>query len=140
MPLSIRSRLTLWYAVVVGIIVVLLGLGVYLSASWSLQRVTDRELTAGIDNIAIFLRHKYATHDTKHLADELREHSSLLPRGKLSRISYANGPLLYQSEGMQAVPSFASVNETISRRNVKLGGHSIGCFSKGSGAGPAFLL
>jgi hypothetical protein len=69
MPLSIRSRLTLWYAVVVGIIVVLLGLGVYLSASWSLQRVTDRELTTGIDNIAAFLRHKYATHDTKHLAD-----------------------------------------------------------------------
>jgi len=140
MPLSIRSRLTLWYAVVVGIIVVLLGLGVYLSASLSLQRVTDRELTAGIDNIAAFLRHKYATHDTKHLADELREHSSLLPRGKLSRISYANGLLLYQSEGMQAIPSFASANETISRRNVQLGGHSIRYFSKVTSSGTSFFL
>jgi len=124
----------------VGIIIVLLGLGVYFSASWSLQRVTDRELAAGIDNVAVFLRHKYATHDTKHLADELREHSSLLPRGKLSRIGYANGPTLYQSEGMQALPQFASTNGTISKRTAQLDGHSIRYFSKVASAGPSFFL
>jgi signal transduction histidine kinase len=140
MALSIRSRLTLWYAVVVGIIVILLGLGVYLSASWSLQRVTDRELDAGIDNIIVFLRHKYATHDTKHLADELREHSSLLPRGKLSRIGYANGPTLYQSQGMQAVPLLSFANNTITMRDVEIDGRPIRYFSRVVSAGPDFFL
>ena len=140
MALSIRSRLALWYAAVVGIIVVLVGLGVYFSASWSLQRVTDRELTSGIDNIAAFLRHKYATHDTRHLPDELREHSSLLPRGKLSRISYANGLTLYQSEGMQAIPSLSSANGIVSMRDVQLDGRSIRYLSRVASAGPSFFL
>src|ERR1700733_5542590 len=140
MALSIRSRLAFWDAAVVGIIVVLVGLGVYFSASWSLQRVTDRELTSGIDNIAAFLRHKYATHDTGHLADELKEHSSLLPRGKLSRISYANGLTLYQSEGMRAMPSLSSANEIVLMRDVQLDGRSIRYLSRVASAGPSFFL
>jgi signal transduction histidine kinase len=141
MRLSIRSLLTLWYATVVGCNMLLLGLGLYFSASWSLQHATNGELTSGIDSITVFLRHKYATHDIKHLGDELREHSSLLPKGKLSRISYANGAILFQSPGMQQLPSLpTAANGSISVRDTKLNDRSIRFFSRVAGAGPDLFL
>jgi hypothetical protein len=73
MRLSIRSLLTLCYAIMVGFIVLSLVLGVYFSASWSLRQATNNELRSGIDGITVFLRHKYATHDIKHLSEELKE-------------------------------------------------------------------
>src|SRR5579859_3070052 len=141
MTLSIRSRLTLWYATVAGVIVLVLGLGVYLSASWSLQHVIDSKLTSGIDSITVFLRHKFATHDVNHLGDELREHSSLLPEGNLARISYEGGSVLYQSNGMQDLPSLPpAANGNTSRSDTKLGDRSIRYFSRMIKAGPSFFL
>src|SRR3984885_12539736 len=141
MRLSIRSLLTLCYAIMVGYIVLSLGLGVYFSASWSLRQATNNELRSGIDGITVFLRHKYATHDIKHLSEALKEHSSLMPKGKLSRISYANGAVLFQSPGMEQLQSLpAAANGSISVRETKLGDRSLRFFSRVAGAGPDFFL
>jgi hypothetical protein len=42
---SIRTRLTFWYAVLVACVVMLLGLGVFFGASWGLRKAADQELT-----------------------------------------------------------------------------------------------
>jgi signal transduction histidine kinase len=139
-PPSIRSRLTLWYSMVVAIIVIVLGLGIYVSALFGLQQVADRELTSGIDNIAAFLQHKYDTHDVKHLGEELKEHSSLLPRGKFSRISYAHGSVLYQSEGMRLIEPPTAAIGSITKQNLQISGRSIRCFSSLRTAGPSLFL
>lgn len=141
MRLSIRYLLTLWYAAVVGFNMLLLGLGIYFSASWSFQQVTDSELTSGIESIATFLRHKYATHDIKHLDIELREHSSLLPKGKLTRISYVRGGVLFQSSGMQQLSTLAAAaNGNTSILDTQLDGRSIRFFSRVAKAGPDYFL
>lgn len=139
MALSIRSRLTLWYFLAVALIFVLLGTALYWGARLSLQRAADRELISGINNIAAFLQHKYDTHDIKHLADELREHSSLSPRGKLSRIGFAGGPILYVSDGMQLVaPLPVSLGKT-SRRDLQITGRPLRVFSTLRRAGPSLF-
>ena len=82
MTLSIRTRLTLWYALLVAVILTVLGLGVLFGASWGLQKAADQELTSGVDGVAAFLRHKLAIHEMNNLNEELREHSALLPDRK----------------------------------------------------------
>ncbi len=141
MRLSIRSLLTIWYAGVAAIIVLVLGVGVYFSASWSLDHAIHSDLTSGIDGVTTFLRHKYATRDIKHLGDELREHSSLLPKGKFSRISFADGSLLFQDSSMLSLPTLpASSNGTYSKRDTLIGEKSIRYFSRVVSAGPDHFL
>jgi hypothetical protein len=76
MTLSIRTRITVWYLLAVGCIVVLLGLGVFFGVSWSLQHVADMELSSGIDGVTAFLQHKLAICEMDNLPEELREHSA----------------------------------------------------------------
>jgi heavy metal sensor kinase len=101
--LSIRARLTLWFSMVIVLIVVLLGIGVFYGTSWGLQRAADLELKTGLDGVAAFIQKKAALHQMSNLSDELQEHSSLLPRGKMLRVSYTNGILVFQAEPMRRI-------------------------------------
>jgi heavy metal sensor kinase len=101
MKFSIRARLTLWFSGVVVLIILLLGLGVFAGTSWSLRRAADLELKTGLEGIAAFLRKKAALHQMDNLTDELQEHSSLLPRGKMLRVRYVDGPLIYEPAPMK---------------------------------------
>jgi hypothetical protein len=92
--ISIRIRLTIWYVALVSIILAVLGLGVFLGASWGLRKAADQELTSGADGVATFLRHKLAIHEMNNLNEELREHSALMPRGKMFRVSYPDGSVV----------------------------------------------
>jgi signal transduction histidine kinase len=102
--LSIRTRLTLWFSGVVALIIVLLGTGIFYGASWDLQRAADLELRAGLDGVSTYLYKKLVEHDTTNLPHRLRDHSSLLSRGKMLRVWCIQGsllgPLLYQAEDM----------------------------------------
>lgn len=107
MKLSIRTRLSLWFSGVVALIIVLLGAGIFYGASWGLQRAADLELRTGLDGVSVFLFRKFARHEMNNLTDELQEHSSLLPRGKMLRVRYVEGnhegALVYQADSMRTL-------------------------------------
>jgi len=140
MTLSIRTRLTLWYALLVAVILTLLGLGVLLGASWGLRKAADQELTSGVDGVAAFLRHKLAIHEMNNLNEELREHSALLPRGKMFRVSYPGGAVVYQTDAMMAVTVAIPAANELRKVNVEAGGRSYRTASRFATVGPYTFL
>ena len=140
MTLSIRTRLTLWYAVLVVVILTLLGLGVFLGASWGLRKAADQELTSGIDGVAAFLHHKLAIHEMNDLNDELREHSALLPRGKMFRVSNRDGSVVYQPDAMRPVPPVIPAGNELRKVSVDAGGRSYRALSRFATVGPYTFL
>jgi signal transduction histidine kinase len=137
---SIRVRLTIWYAVLVVCILAMLGMGVLFGASWGLRKAADQELTSGAEGVAAFLRHKLAIHQMDNLNDELREHSALLPRGKMFRVSYPQGPLVYQPEAMSPIPSILPAGDDIRKENVRRDGKSYRTISRFAFVGPYTFL
>lgn len=142
MTFSIRTRMTVWYLLAVGSIIVLLGLGVFFGVSWSLRRVADTELSSGIDGVAAFLRHKFAIHEMDNLPEELREHSALLPRGKMFRVRSGDGSVIFETDAMQdAIPPFGQfADEITTSRSVVVGGRSYRTVSKSETVGPYLFL
>jgi heavy metal sensor kinase len=138
--LSIRTRLTLWYAALVSVILALLGLGVFLGASWGLRRVADRELTSGIDGVAAFLHHKLDIHEMNNLNEELREHSALLPRGKMFRVSLVEGLIVYQTDAMAAIVRTTPPDNAPLKQTVIIDGHSFRTISRYTTVGPYRFL
>jgi signal transduction histidine kinase len=138
---SIRIRLTLWYTALVSVIVMVLGIGVYYGASRGLRRVADQELTSGIDGVETFLHHKLAIHEMNNLGEELREHSALLPRGKMFRVTDGAGSVVYQPDAMTVVTSFSPSAGKMHKENVLVGSRSFRAISRYATVGPyRFLL
>lgn len=123
MTLSIRTRLTIWFATLVCVILALLGGGVFLGASWGLRKAADQELTSGIDGVETFLLHKLGRHEMDNLNEELREHSSLMPRGKMFRVS-DHGRVIYQPDAMSAVPSVQPTAHELRKMSIAAAGRS----------------
>ena len=94
----------MWFGALVAVILLILGAVVLIAASWGLQRVADQELTSGVGGVVAFLNHKLDIHQMTDLNDELREHSALLPRGKMFRVTTPDGALVYQPQDMAVVP------------------------------------
>jgi heavy metal sensor kinase len=137
---SIRSRMTVWYSIAVVSIVVLLGLGVFFGVSWSLRHVADMELSSGIDGVTTFLRHKLAIHEMDNLPEELREHSALLPRGKMFRVRSGDGSLIFQTDAMQAIPSISQETQELAKHSLTVQGRSYRTISKPEIVGPYLFL
>src|ERR1700739_551764 len=140
MTLTIRTRLTIWFTSLVAIILLILGIGVLFGALWGLKKAADQELTAGIDGVATFLRHKLAIHEMNNLNEELREHSALLPRGKMFRVSYRGGSVVYQPDAMTAVPSVIPVENELRKVSVEANGRSYRALSRFATVGPYTFL
>jgi signal transduction histidine kinase len=139
--ISIRIRLMIWYATLVALIVMLLGLGVFYGASWGLRRAADQELTSGIDGVETFLHHKLAIHEMNNLGEELREHSALLPRGKMFRVTDSSGAMVYQPDAMAPVPAILPGTYEILRGNITIHSRSYRTISRFATVGPyTFLL
>jgi signal transduction histidine kinase len=138
--LSIRTRLTIWYAALVAAILVVLGIGVWFGASWGLRKAADQELTSGIDGVAAFLRHKLDIHEMDNLNEELREHSALLPRGKMFRVSHLDGSVVYQPDAMAVVTAVIPIANELRRESLVIGGRSYRAISKFAKVGPYTFL
>lgn len=136
MNVSIRVRLTIWYAVLVAAILAVLATGVFFGASWGLRKAADEELRSGIDGVVAFLHHKLAIHEMNDLNDELREHSALMPRGKMFRVTDASGAIIYQPDAMRDVPDLVAIGGQLLKENVLVGGRSIRTLSRVSVVGP----
>jgi HAMP domain-containing protein len=139
--ISIRVRLTLWYAALVAGIVTVLGIGVFYGASSGLRKAADQELTSGIDGIETFLHHKLAIHEMNNLGEELREHSALLPRGKMFRVTDSSGSVVYQPDAMAVVTSIPPGPHEIRKGNIFGSSRSFRAISRFATVGPyTFLL
>jgi signal transduction histidine kinase len=138
--LTIRTRLTIWYAAVVAVVIAVLGSGIYVAATLGVSRVADQELTAGANGIEGFLQHKLAIHEMDNLGEELREHASLIPRSRLFRVRDRNGKLIYQPDNMAFVPlQTPGLGETVITNLVEQG-RSIRTVSRYSHVGSYLFL
>jgi signal transduction histidine kinase len=137
---TIRTRLTIWFATLVALILLILGAGVLIGASWGLQRAADQELTSGIGGVAAFLHHKLDIHELKDMNDELREHSALLPRGKMFRVSTLGGAIVYQPDAMAVVPPMVPRPDEIRKENIVVRGRSYRSISQFAVVGPYTFL
>ena len=140
MRLSIRTRLTFWYAGLVASILVLLGLGVLAAASLGLRKAADQELTLGVDGVEAFLRHKLARREMNNLNDELREHSALLPRSKMFRVSNLDGSLVYQPDAMAPIAPIVPAQNELRKQSVIVGGRPYRTVGRFATAGPYRFL
>jgi signal transduction histidine kinase len=128
--LSIRTRLTIWFAALVAVILMLLGVGVLFAASWGLRKAADQELTSGIDGVAAFLHHKLDIHEMNNLNEELREHSALLPRGKMFRVSFLDGSIIYQPDAMAVVTTIIPRGNELRKESIAVHGRSYRTISR----------
>jgi len=140
MTLSIRTRLTIWYASLMATILILTGVGVLVCSYWGLRRAADQELSSGIDGVAAFLRHKLDIHQMNNLNEELREHSALLPRGKLFRVSTPDGMVIYQPDLMAVVPSITPGQNELLKEDITIKGRSYRTISRFATLGPYRFL
>jgi heavy metal sensor kinase len=140
MTVTIRTRLTLWYASLVSVIFALLGTGVLLGASWGLRTVADRELVSGIGGVAAFLHHKLGMHEMNNLNQELREHSALLPRGKMFRVSADDRSIVYQTDAMAAIPQVTPAGDEPIKESLVIHDRSFRTISQLATVGPYRFL
>ncbi len=140
MTVTIRTRLTIWYASLVSVILTLLATGVFLGASWGLRRVADRELVSGIGGVAAFLQHKLGMHEMNNLNEELREHSALLPRGKMFRVSYADRSIVYQTDAMAAIMPVVPASDELIKQSLVIHDRSFRTISQFATVGPYRFL
>ena len=138
---TIRFRLTVWYAVLVTGTVLVLGCVVYFAAAWGVRKAADAELTSGLDGIEIFLHHKLAIHEMDNLGEELREHSALMPRGKMFRVRDGNGVLIYQPDVMTPVADLQPYAAGLHKESLVSDNHTYRTISRVAQIGPyAFSL
>ena len=130
----------MWYASLAMAILVVVGAGVVLSAHWGLRHAADEELASGIDGVVAFLRHKLDIKEMDNLTVELREHSSLLPRGKMFRVVRANGSIVYQPDMMAVVPTILPEPGKRRKESLEVKGRSYRTISRYATVGPNVFL
>src|ERR1700733_1766647 len=136
MKLSIRARLTLWFSSVVALIILLLGIGIFYGATGGLQSAADLELKTGLDGVSAFIQKKFVLNQMGNLTDEIQEHSSLLPRGKMLRVRYVNGPLVYEAEAMKQLQLDPPRTGQTLRQNVTVNNRPFRAIGKDVAIGP----
>jgi signal transduction histidine kinase len=130
----------MWFGALVAVILLILGSLVLVAASWGLQRVADQELTSGVGGVVAFLNHKLDIHEMTDLNDELREHSALLPRAKMFRVTTPDGALVYQPQDMAVVPRmFPRPGET-KKASFVMNGRSFRSVGQFAAVGPYTFL
>ena len=140
MNITIRTRLTLWFAALVAVILLILGAVVLIAASWGLQRAADQELASGIGGVTAFLHHKLDIHQMTDLNDELREHSALLPRAKMFRVTTPDGTIVYQPEAMVVVPRILPRSGEMKKESFVMNGRSYRSVGQFAVVGPFTFL
>src|SRR6202021_1620254 len=140
MKLSIRARLTLRFSGVVAVIILVLGAGIFAGASWGLQQAADLELKTGLGGVSAFIQKKFALPQMDNLSDELQEHSSLLPRGKMLRVRYRNGPVVYEAAAMKQLSLTPPDTERTVRQTVVVNGRPFRTIQRTLVLGPTGIL
>jgi len=98
-PLSIRTRLTGWYFVILAVTLSLFGLSAYIAMRSSIHETVDEQLRNYQDAVQRLIE-RNAPYGEEDIRDELREHSALPVEGVLLQVSDQDGAWLYRSAFM----------------------------------------
>ena len=109
---SIRTRLTLWYSVVLLAGLILLSAGIWVTVSHSLRASLDDSLTEHAAGVITVLRTESESENSNHLSEELNEYATATPGGNLMEIRDAQGHPILQSKTVAmpvsgSAPAFA---------------------------------
>lgn len=120
---SIGARLTLWYASMLAVALLLFGGGVWFALEHSLFHAVDESLHDRVEGIRQFIDLQTDSFTLDELRQEFREHSVLGPGGDLFQVADGGGAWLYRSdplydenvpqytlEEIQSGPRFDNVN------------------------------
>lgn len=110
---SLRFRLTAWYAAILTITFLVLGIGVYVALERSMLVTVDKDLRTRLWIVRPYIDELAPTRDISHLVEELTEQSVLSPAAINLRIADAQGNWIYRSPGTEEwklnVPSRADL-------------------------------
>lgn len=97
--MSIRLRLTLWYAAAIAFTILLLCAGLWLALQHSILLATDQELRTRVDAVRHYLIEQQHEGETSDIAQEMAEDLDAVAGTALLRISTGDGTWLYRSRG-----------------------------------------
>jgi heavy metal sensor kinase len=101
-PWSIRARLTAWFAVVLGLVLVVLAAATWWVLSDSLHDTIDQALADRVAAISRFLNAPGTSQSFEELREDLREYVALDPGWNLIRIRDARSVQMYRSDAFDA--------------------------------------
>jgi heavy metal sensor kinase len=99
--LSVRVRLTLWYAAVLGVTLAAFAGGMFFALEQSVHAAVDDELRTRFDGVQRFMQRRIPQMSLDELQDEFREHSELKPGGDLLQVADAQGKWIFRSGSIQ---------------------------------------
>jgi len=99
---SIRARLTVWFAAVLGVVLTLITAATWFELRESFAHALDQDLADRVSSITQFLGQAGSAATFDEMREDLREYVALDPGWNLLRISDAAGAVLYCSPAMQA--------------------------------------
>ncbi len=97
-PLPIRLRLTVWYSVVLAVVLSVFGLSAYFEMRNSIHETVDESLRDRVGGVRGLIE-RNSPYGRDEVRRELREHSELAG-GALLQVSDQQGDLLYRSASM----------------------------------------
>jgi heavy metal sensor kinase len=114
---SIRARLTVWFAAMLGAILIVLSGATWWALRDSVRDTIDENLAGRVDAVARFLNEPGTSQSFEELREDLREYVVLDPGWTLIRIRDAEGAELFRSEAfdVQAVASLPASPRAPSR-------------------------
>jgi hypothetical protein len=96
---SIQFRLTAWYAVILAVTFIVVGIGVWLAMRDSINDTVDKDLRSRLQAMQDFLKPNAAGNEVS--LDELVEDAALAPAGTRFRLANTIGRWVYQSAGTE---------------------------------------
>jgi heavy metal sensor kinase len=98
---SLRFRLTAWYAAILTVTFLVLGIGVYVALERSMLVTVDKDLRTRLRTVRPYIDQQTSTRDRSHLVEELTEQSVLSPAAINLRIAGTQGNWIYRSQGTE---------------------------------------
>ena len=114
---SIRARLTVWFAAMLGAILIVLSGATWWALRDSVHDTIDDNLASRVDAVARFLNEPGTSESFEELREDLREYVLLDPGWNLFRIRDAQGVQLFRSEAfdVQAIAAIPATPQAPSR-------------------------
>ena len=102
MSLSIRTRLTLSYAAILLVILLILGIVVDAGVQAAIHAGVDYDLQVRLNGLESFLQDRVRRFPRERLNHQFSEHSALRPGGDTFQVSDQSG-WIYQSENIRSL-------------------------------------
>jgi heavy metal sensor kinase len=103
MSLSIRTRLTLSYAAILLVILLIFGATVEFGVRRAIVAGVDSDLQIRLNGLESFLQDRVRRFPKARLAHQFEEHSALRPGGETIQISDQSGAWIFQSETIRSL-------------------------------------